>query len=98
MEKLIWCLVVFLFPIVGMIIYFIFSSLSYQFIFNHDMMKHPRFLKNQVKQEFQSSLSAFPLMPLLTLPWFLGEIRGYSKMYDDVDEYGWAYFFLSIPL
>ena len=26
MEKLIWCLVVFLFPIVGMIIYFIFSN------------------------------------------------------------------------
>ncbi|KAI0768137.1 hypothetical protein BD413DRAFT_566988 [Trametes elegans] len=80
------------------IIYFIFAGLSYQFIFNHDMMKHPRFLKNQVKQEVQSSLAAFPLMTLLTLPWFLGEIRGYSKMYDDVDEYGWAYFFLSIPL
>ena len=26
MEKVIWCLVVFLFPIVGMIVYFIFSN------------------------------------------------------------------------
>lgn len=26
MEKVIWCLVVFLFPIVGMIIYFLFSN------------------------------------------------------------------------
>ena len=80
------------------ILYFLFASLSYYLIFNHDMMKHPRFLKNQVKLEIQSSLKAFPGMTVMTLPWFLGEVRGYSKLYDDVSEYGWTYFFFSILL
>jgi Delta7-sterol 5-desaturase len=34
-------------------LYFIFAGLSYKFIFNHDMMRHPRFLKNQIKLEIQ---------------------------------------------
>jgi len=76
-------------------IYFSFAWLSYRYIFNHDMMKHPRFLKNQVKLEIQHSLQAFPVMTLLTLPWFMAEVRGYSKLYDNVDEYGWGYFAFS---
>lgn len=80
------------------LLYFIFAGLSYQFIFNHDMMRHPRFLKNQVRLEILCSLRAFPFMTLLTLPWFQAEVMGYSKLYDDVDEYGWFYFVASIPL
>jgi Delta7-sterol 5-desaturase len=79
-------------------LYFIFAGLSYQFIFNHDMMNHPRFLKNQVKLEIQCSLRAFPVMTLLTLPWFQAEVRGYSKLYDNVDDFGLAYLIFSIPL
>jgi lathosterol oxidase len=51
-------------------LYFIFAWISYKFIFNHEMMKHPRFIKNQVKLEIQTSLRAFPSMMLLTIPWF----------------------------
>ncbi|KAI0833274.1 hypothetical protein BC628DRAFT_1414101 [Trametes gibbosa] len=80
------------------ILYFLFAGLSYQYIFDHEMMKHPRFLKNQVKLEIQMSMQAFPGMILLTLPWFLAEVRGYSKMYDNVDEYGWLYLVASIFL
>jgi len=80
------------------LLYFIFASLSYKFVFNHDMMRHPRFLKNQVKLEIQCSLRAFPFMMLLTLPWFQAEVMGLSKMYDGVDKYGWTYFVLSVPL
>jgi lathosterol oxidase len=79
-------------------LYLLFAGLSYQYIFNHDMMNHPRFLKNQVKLEIQSSLRAFPGMILLTLPWFLAEVRGYSKLYDNVDDRGLAYLLFSIPL
>lgn len=79
-------------------LYFLFAGLSYQYIFNHDMMSHPRFLKNQVKLEIQCSLRAFPGMTLLTLPWFQAEVRGYSKLYDNVDDYGLAYLLFSIPL
>ena len=79
-------------------LYFIFAGLSYWYIFNHEMMSHPRFLKNQVKLEIQCSLRAFPGMTLLTLPWFQAEVRGYSKLYDNVDDYGLAYLLFSVPL
>ena len=79
-------------------LYFVFAGLSYKYLFNHDMMHHPRFLKNQVKLEIQSSLRAFPSITFLTLPWFVAEVLGYSKLYDDVSEYGWGYFFLSIAM
>lgn len=78
------------------ILYFLFAWLSYYFIFNHEMMKHPRFLKNQVRLEIIASVKAFPGMIALTLPWFVGEVRGYSKLYEDVHEYGWGYFVFSI--
>ena len=78
------------------LLYFIFAGASYYFIFNHDMMRHPRFLKNQVRLEIQSSLRAFPWMTLLTLPWFQAEVMGYGRLYDDVSEYGWGYFVFSI--
>ncbi len=79
-------------------LYFIFAGLSYRYIFNHEMMGHPRFLKNQVKLEIQCSLRAFPGMTLLTLPWFQAEVRGYSKLYDNVGDYGLAYLLFSVPL
>lgn len=78
------------------LLYFIFAGASYYLIFNHDMMRHPRFLKNQVRLEIQSSLRAFPWMTLLTLPWFQAEVMGYGRLYDDVNEYGWGYFVFSI--
>ncbi|KIO34573.1 hypothetical protein M407DRAFT_13385 [Tulasnella calospora MUT 4182] len=80
------------------ILYFLFAGLSYYFIFDHQMMKHPKFLKNQVRLEIQSSLRAFPGMTALTLPWFVAEVRGHSQLYDDVEKYGWTYLVLSVPL
>lgn len=80
------------------ILYFVFAGLSYKFIFNHDMMRHPRFLKNQVMLEIKTSLRSFPFMILLTLPWFQGEVMGYSKLYDGLDTYGYFYLFASVPL
>ncbi|KAJ7094622.1 fatty acid hydroxylase [Mycena belliarum] len=79
------------------LLYFVFAGLSYRYIFNHEMRKHPRFIKNQEKLEIQSSLRAFPLITLLTLPWFLAEVQGYSKMYDGVATYGYFYLFASAP-
>ncbi|KAG8686938.1 c-5 sterol desaturase [Ceratobasidium sp. 423] len=79
------------------ILYFVFATLSYYLVFDHNMMKHPRFLKNQVKLEIQCALRAIYGMTLLTLPWFLGEVRGYSQLYDDPAEYGYTYLLLSVP-
>jgi Delta7-sterol 5-desaturase len=80
------------------VLYFLFAGLSYKFIFNHEMMKHPKFLKNQIKLEIESSLRAFPVMTVYTLPWFLAEVRGYSQLYTNVNEYGWGYMAFSIIL
>ncbi|KAJ7765022.1 fatty acid hydroxylase [Mycena maculata] len=87
-----------IFTLIGIhFLYFVFAGLSYKFIFNHEMRKHPRFLKSQEKLEIQSSLRAFPVITLLTLPWFLAEVRGYSMLYDGLDTYGYFYLFASAP-
>ena len=80
------------------ILYFLFAWLSYKYIFNHDMMRHPRFLKDQIKLEIQCSVRAFPGMTLLTLPWFQAEVMGYSKLYDGLDTYGYLYLVAQVPL
>lgn len=85
--------------IIGIVaLYLLFASISYYFIFDHRMMRHPRFLKNQVKLEIMCSLWSLPGITLLTLPWFMGEVRGYSRLYSNVEDYGLAYLVLSVPL
>ncbi|KAH7121448.1 fatty acid hydroxylase superfamily-domain-containing protein [Dactylonectria macrodidyma] len=69
-------------------IYFISAALSYHFIFDKRLEYHPRFLKDQKRLEVESSLFAIPIISVLTLPFFLAEVRGYSLLYTKVDEYG----------
>ena len=76
--------------------YFLFSGLSYYFVFDHELMKHPKYLENQIRKEIRLSVWGFPITTLVTVPWFLGEVRGYSKLYDDIDDYGWFYAIFSI--
>lgn len=76
-------------------LYFIFSALSYYFIYDRRLEYHPRFLKNQVRQEISSSMRAVPVINLLTLPWFLAEVRGHSLLYDNVSDYGWSFLVLT---
>ena len=79
-------------------LYFFFSTLSYYLIFDRRLEYHPRFLKNQVRQEIQSSLSAVPFINILTLPWFLAEVRGKSLLYADVSEHGYSWLLISAVL
>ncbi|KAK4055017.1 c-5 sterol desaturase [Microbotryomycetes sp. JL221] len=99
------CLSLYVLTYIGIfILYFSVAGFSYYFMFDHRMKQHPRYLQNQVKKEILFSLDAFPMLDLLTLPWFLGDVRGYSKLYDSVAEgpFGaqggwkpWAYMALS---
>lgn len=92
------CISLYAITFVGiMVLYFGFATLSYYFFFNHDMKKHPRFLKNQVSLEIKASLNAFAPLDLLTLPWFLAEVRGHSMLYDNISDFGLAYAILSVP-
>lgn len=79
-------------------LYLIFSALSYYLIFDRRLEHHPRFLQNQVRQEIRSSLSAVPVINVLTLPWFLAEVRGKSLLYQDVGDYGWSWLLASSVL
>lgn len=79
-------------------LYFFFSALSYYFIYDRRLEYHPRFLKNQVRQEISSSMRAVPVINILTLPWFLAEVRGHSLLYGDVSEYGWPFLLVSTVL
>ena len=69
-----------------LLLYFSIATLSYYFIFDHRMAQHPRYLPNQVAKEIAFSLEAFPMLDLLTLPWFLGDVRGWSMLYDTVEQ------------
>ena len=72
--------------VLGLLLYFVFASLSYYFVFDHETFKHPRYLKNQVALEIKQSVSSVPGMAVLTVPFFLLEVRGYSKMYDATED------------
>jgi lathosterol oxidase len=82
----------------GIIMYFILATYSYYFIFDHRTMKHPKFLKNQIRMEIVQSLISTPIMVGLTIPIFLLELRGYGKLYENISDHGWGYFFLQFPL
>lgn len=68
--------------IFGLITYFIFASLSYVFVFDKKTLEHPKFLKNQISLEIKQASAALPVMAILTVPLFVAEVRGYSKLYD----------------
>ncbi len=83
----------------GFIIYFLFSSLSFAFVFDKKTMEHPKYLKHQVWLEIKQAMTSMPGMALCTAPVFLAEIRGYSKMYDSTaDGPGLWYNFAQFPL
>ncbi|RFU25984.1 hypothetical protein B7463_g10345, partial [Scytalidium lignicola] len=82
----------------GAVLYFIVSTLSYIFIFDKSTFKHPKYLKNQVRMEIAQATTSMPGMAVLTVPFFLAEIRGYSKMFDSYDDapFPW-YNYLQFP-
>ncbi|KAH6913165.1 fatty acid hydroxylase [Coprinopsis sp. MPI-PUGE-AT-0042] len=88
----------FILTLIGIhVLYFLFAGLSYHFIFNKEMERHPRFLKNQIRMEIRSTLNALPWITVMTLPWFQGEVLGYSRLYDGLDTYGHLYLVASVP-
>jgi len=70
----------------GVLVYYIFAGASYLFIFDKSTFNHPRYLKHQIRLEMKQANIAFPIMAILTVPWFLAEVRGYSRLYDTTEE------------
>ncbi|KAJ5360314.1 Fatty acid hydroxylase [Penicillium concentricum] len=83
----------------AMIMYLLGSLLLYHTLFDKRLLQHPRFLPNQIKLEINQGISAIPVMALLTVPFFLAEIRGWSKLYDlTSDSPFFGYTLLQYPL
>jgi len=82
----------------GLVVYYVFATASYVFIFDKDTFKHPKFLKNQIQQEMRQTMISMPVMSVFTTPFFLAEVRGYSRLYADVETHGTWYMFFQLPL
>lgn len=82
----------------GWLAYLSMAVIDYVFWFDKNTFNHPRYLKNQMRLEMNLALSSIPTMAVLTMPWFVGELLGYSKLFDDPFEHGTFYFFLQFPL
>ncbi|OWZ01640.1 C-5 sterol desaturase [Phytophthora megakarya] len=80
----------------GYLLYIIGAGFTYKFLFDKEMMSHPKFMKHQVRNEITASMKSIPVMVLLTLPWFLADVRGYSKTYSDFGKYGHGFEALSV--
>lgn len=78
-------------------VYFLTSAASYFLVYSADNFKHPRYLKNQLRMEISQSITSIPLMSLFTLPWFVAENRGYSRLYWSMDSYSKWYFWFQFP-
>ncbi|KNG88767.1 putative sterol desaturase [Aspergillus nomiae NRRL 13137] len=80
-------------------LYLIGSTLIYHTLFDKRVMRHPHFLPNQIRQEIRQGLFAIPVIAVLTAPFFLAEVRGWTKLYDFNHEAPFrAYNWLQYPL
>ncbi|CAG8209185.1 unnamed protein product [Penicillium olsonii] len=83
----------------AMLMYLLGSLALYHTLFDKRLLQHPRFLANQIKLEINQGISAIPTITLLTVPFFLAEIRGWSKLYDFTSQSPfWGYTLLQYPL
>ena len=83
----------------GWLLYFIVAWISFTFVYDKSNFNHPRYLKNQIYMEIKQASTAIPIMVLLTVPWFLLELHGYSKLYWNIDNStgGWSAIFWQLP-
>lgn len=73
------------------------AAFSYVFLFDRQYRKHPNFLQNQEYREVLYASKSIPFMALLTVPLFVLEVRGYSKLYQNIEgANGWGFIVLSI--
>uniref|UniRef100_A0A8C6WJ81 Sterol-C5-desaturase n=1 Tax=Neogobius melanostomus TaxID=47308 RepID=A0A8C6WJ81_9GOBI len=80
----------------GELIYLGFGTLNFYFVFDHDLMKHPLFIQNQVKNEIHLGSMSIFWMSFPTVGLFYLEIKGHSKLYDNIETQGLSAVFLSI--
>ncbi|KAF1933547.1 uncharacterized protein M421DRAFT_88732 [Didymella exigua CBS 183.55] len=64
----------------GVLIYYVFASSSYFFVFGKATFAHQRYLKNQIKLEMKQANIAVSIMTIFTAPWLLAESRSQERI------------------
>ncbi|KAI9927472.1 hypothetical protein MW887_003086 [Aspergillus wentii] len=67
--------------VLSTLFFFICGSICYYLYFDPAFKSHPKFLKNQVRQEIQESMLSILFVSIFTAPIFVAQFRGYSKLY-----------------
>ncbi|GMM28282.1 C-5 sterol desaturase [Martiniozyma asiatica (nom. inval.)] len=83
----------------GWVLYFLTALFSFKYVYDKTNFNHPRYLKNQISMEIYQASTAIPIMVLLTVPWFLLELHGFSKLYWNVEDStgGWWSILIQFP-
>ncbi|KAJ3100404.1 c-5 sterol desaturase [Phlyctochytrium planicorne] len=68
----------------GTFTYFAGCTFNFYFLFDRETLKHPKILPNQIRREIVLSLQSLPWTAVVTVPWFFFELRGYSKLQDEL--------------
>ena len=87
----------------GAALYFLLGGLSYLFYFvlfkeKFHPSSEPQPKKGQVAREIKLALWSMPTMAVLTAPIMVLEVRGYSKLYEEVDSWGYLVFSVALFL
>ncbi|KAJ2497685.1 c-5 sterol desaturase [Coemansia sp. RSA 1972] len=78
--------------------YFGTAGLSYRFIYDKKQESHPKFLPRQKLLEMACASRALPTITLMTVPWILAELHGYSLVYKEWTKYGYVYLGVSAAM
>ncbi|KAK0137302.1 Lathosterol oxidase [Merluccius polli] len=66
------------------LLYLGFAAFSFYYVFDHRLLKHPHFIENQLQREIRLGVTSIFWMSFPTVALFFAEIRGYSKLYDNI--------------
>lgn len=84
--------------VLGILLYLMIGSISYYFLFEKEIANHPKFKKNQMAMEIRQAIYAIPVMSIAAALGFTFEIRGYSKLYWTLEDYGYWHIPVQIGL
>jgi len=82
----------------SVILYFLFCSLTYYIYYIRENKARWKFEPGQIRNEIFTSMWSMVIMAGLTAPIEVAVIYGHTRVYHRVEDYGWLYFFFSVPL
>eukprot|EP00163_Fabomonas_tropica_P002699 TRINITY_DN1208_c0_g4_i1.p1 TRINITY_DN1208_c0_g4~~TRINITY_DN1208_c0_g4_i1.p1 ORF type:complete len:244 (+),score=41.89 TRINITY_DN1208_c0_g4_i1:336-1067(+) len=86
----------------AVLLYFVVATLDYMLFWTPEDPEHPKwdwarkevnkeYFKGQIKKEIKHAMTSVPIMSAMTVPIYLAEFYGYSKVYYNFDDYSLTY-------